>query len=46
MRPFQDPTRCRQRHFRASPPSITASLEPMVDTPVALVGSWSRRPSA
>jgi hypothetical protein len=26
--------RSRQRHFSASPPSITASLEPVVDVPV------------
>jgi hypothetical protein len=45
--PFQSPpTRWRQRHFSASPPSITASLDPIVDTPVALCGSSSRSPSA
>ena len=27
--------RARQRHFIARPPSITASLEPIVDTPTA-----------
>jgi hypothetical protein len=27
--------RSRQRHFRASPPSIAASLEPVVEQPVA-----------
>ena len=40
------PTRWRHRHFSASPPSITASLDPIVDTPVAVAGSSSRSPSA
>jgi hypothetical protein len=40
------PIRCFQRHFRASPPSITASEEPTVDTPTALPASSSRRFSA
>ena len=31
--------RSRQRHFSASPPSIAASLEPVVEQPVAC--SWS-----
>ncbi len=31
--------RWRHRHFRASPPSITASLEPVVDVPVAFASS-------
>ena len=44
--PFPEPARSRHRHFIASPASITASLEPTVDTPVALAGSSSRRSSA
>ena len=36
----------RQRHFIARPPSITASLDPTVETPVAADGSVSDRPSA
>ena len=31
--------RSRQRHFRASPPSMQASLEPVVEQPVAC--SWA-----
>ena len=36
----------RQRHFSASPPSMTASLDPMVDTPVAEAGSVGSRSGA
>ena len=47
VRPFHpSPTFWRHSHFIASPASITASLDPMVDTPVALDGSSSRRSSA
>ena len=36
--------RCRHRHFIASPASITASLDPIVETPTASVssGAWNR----
>ncbi len=41
------PTLSRHRHFIASPASITASLDPTVDTPpTAVDGSSSRRFSA
>lgn len=46
MRFFQSLVLARHRHFIASPPNITASLDPMVDTPQALYGSASFRPSA
>lgn len=47
MRRFHSlPARWRHRHFSANPPSITASDDPIVDTPVALCGSSSRSPSA
>ncbi len=50
VRPFQScpaASNCwRHRHFIARPASITASLEPTVDTPIAVDGSSSRRSSA
>ena len=47
VRPFQPfPTFSRHRHFSARPASITASLDPTVDTPMAVDGSSSRRSSA
>jgi hypothetical protein len=36
------PTLARQRQLIASPASMTASLDPTVETPIALLGSSSR----
>src|SRR3954464_6513692 len=40
------PTFSRQRQLIADPASMTASLEPTVDAPVAVAGASSRQPSA
>ena len=40
------PTRSFHRHFSASPPSITASDDPMVEAPIAVEASSSSRFSA
>ena len=38
--------RCRQRHFMANPPSMAASLEPVVEQPSVLAASGEFQRSA